>query len=474
MQSGHTEFPSTDFAITSINVGDRLDHREIDDRKQQEELYAHRRWGSSSLRWLVRLAPYLLLLIVIAAAGKWVFDQIHALAPTRIAQQLSTSLQVQVTVDASHLRATPSPAVVLSGVDLAGRIRLDEVALEFTAPNLWQAMIAGQRRWGDIVISPITVNFDQAAALLGWLSSLDRAVPDSVTKVRISEVHIVGSKLLPGSYNAATRRGPDGHFGVVVLHRLGSAGTMQLQVTPDPNGGPLALQLDASDFQPPFAPHAQWTEVIASGHVSAGSLEFDQFTMGSTFGAIDGHLAVRRLTPTAWSAEGKANSVGLDIPTLLQQLVATPGQTAPEPGQEVFVPLLGTASIDAAFSGTGTSLEDALSHLVAAGEVKVRNAALNGINLGYAASRPSESTTPSTGSTTRFTRLEALFVSGPSGVLFRSIEGEAGALSTRGELSVGHDLALNGLLHVNLGGTRIQAPLRIHVRGSVASPQFVR
>ncbi len=472
MQSGHTEFPSTDFAITSINVGDRLDHREIDDRKQQE-LYARRGLGTSSVRWLRRLGPYVVLVLIIAAAGRWAFDQRQALSPVRIAQELSTSLQVQVTVQDSRLRAAPAPAVILSGIDLGGRIRLDEVALEFTAPNLWQAMVAGQRRWGDIVISPMTLSFDQAAVMLGWLSSLDRAVPNNVTKVRISELRLAGSKLLPDRYEVVTRRGPDAHFGSITLHRLGDSGTMQLQVTPAPNGGPMALQLDASDFQPPFAPRAPWSELVASGHVSAGSLEFDQFTMGSAFGSIDGHLSVHQLAPSAWSAQGKASTVGLDIPTLLQQLTHSP-QPDVGSGQEVSAPMLGTASIEASFSGAGLSLEDALNRLVAEGQINIRNAALNGINLGYVASRPAESTTPSSGSSTRFTRLEASFVTSPNGVSFRAIRGTAGALSTRGELTVGHDLALNGLLHVDLGGTRVQAPLRIHVRGSVSNPQFVR
>src|SRR5262249_40632143 len=108
---------------------------------------------------------------------------------------------------------------------------------------------------------------------------------------------------------------------------------------------------------------------------------------------------------------------------------------------------------------------------VAAGEIKVRSASLNGINLGYAASRPS-SVSPSNTASTRFTKLEASFVAGSSGVLFRNIHGVAGALSTSGDVTVTPELAVDGALHVNLGAGRIQAPLRIHVRGTVAHPQY--
>ena len=65
MVGTHSEFPSTDFAITSVNVPDRLDQREVDDRKLQDEasFYARRRWRSALRIWSRRLLPYLMLLI---------------------------------------------------------------------------------------------------------------------------------------------------------------------------------------------------------------------------------------------------------------------------------------------------------------------------------------------------------------------------------------------------------------------------
>ncbi|HEY4038798.1 MAG TPA: hypothetical protein VGM15_08250, partial [Burkholderiaceae bacterium] len=77
MPGRHTEFPTSDFAITSVNVGDRLDQREIDDRKQQEEwsFYTRRHWGSSLRIWARRLAPYIILLGVVAVAGNWLAEE---------------------------------------------------------------------------------------------------------------------------------------------------------------------------------------------------------------------------------------------------------------------------------------------------------------------------------------------------------------------------------------------------------------
>src|SRR5262249_34016348 len=154
---------------------DRLDQREIDDRKQQEEwsFYARRHWGSTLRVWGRRLVPYVVLLAVLGFAGSWFAEEREALGADRIAQRLTSALHVQARVQDSRFRTTPAPAMVLTGVDLGGRVRLDEVVLEFTAPSLWQSMISGHRRWGDIVISPITLNFDQAEQLLKWLTTID-------------------------------------------------------------------------------------------------------------------------------------------------------------------------------------------------------------------------------------------------------------------------------------------------------------
>jgi len=477
MAGPHTESPSTDFAITSVNVPDRLDQREVIDRREQEEesLYARRGIGLQLRIWGRRLLPYLVLAAVIGLAGNWLAEERQALGPGRISQQLSAVLHVPVRVQDTRLRTAPAPALVLTGVDLGGQVRFDEVALEFTAPSLWRALLSGQRRWGDIVIAPVTLNFEQAAQLLAWLGSLDHLLPDTATKVRIAELRFAGSGLLPDRYEATTRRDPGGQFTSVTLRRLNSPGSLQLQFTPDRAGGLTAFQCDGADWQPPFAPHIAWTEAVATGHIGAGAIDIDKFTLGSSFGAIEGQLSVRREegASAAWKATGTVSTVGIDIPTLGQQIVhpGKPIEDSEAPGAAAPA-MSGTAAIEASLSGAGATQEEALARLVASGDIKVRSAALNGINLGYAASHPPAGS--GSGALTRFTVFESSFVAGSSGVLFRNIHGVAGALSTRGELAVTRDLALDGLLHVNLGGTRVQAPLRIHVRGTVEHPEFGR
>ena len=476
MVGTHSEFPSTDFAITSVNVPDRLDQREVDDRKLQDEasFYARRRWRSAFRIWSRRLLPYLMLLAVLGLAGSWLAEQREAMAAGPVSQRLSAALHVPVLVHDTRLQTTPAPAIVLIGIDLGGQMRLDEVTLEFTAPSLWRAIMSGQSRWGDVVISPTAVTYEQANQLLTWLALVDRVAPDSVTRIRFAQLRFPGSAMLPDRYDAVSRRDPSGQFTLVTLRRQGGPGSMQLQVTPDRSGGPIAFQCDAADWQPPFAPRTSWSELVANGHISSSSIQIDKFSMGSAFGAIEGRLLVQRDEKGAgiWTATGQVNTVGIDVATVIQQISKSPQPPEGTPASAA-ASMSGTAAIDAILSGVGGTPEEALGRLAVAGEIKVRSATLNGINLGYAASRPSSGTANSSAST-RFTKFDAAFAAGSSGVLFRNIHGVAGALSTRGELTVTPELALDGLVHVNLGGTRIQAPLRLHVRGTVAHPQFGR
>jgi len=390
---------------------------------------------------------------------------------------MSAALNMPVHVQDTHFRTTPAPALVLTGIDFNSQVRLDEVVLEFTAPSLWRAVLSGQRRWGDVVVSSTTsLTLDQASQLLTWLGSLDKLVPDSVTKVRFSQVRFAGSGLLPDRYEAFTLREGNGQFTMVTLRRVETPGSMQLQVTPDRAGGQAAFQCDAADWRPPFTPKTAWSEFVASGHFGPNAIAIERFSLGSAFGGLDGRLTVSRREhgSPAWFADGHLSTIGIDVPTLIQQAsgVAVASVDATPPGATT--PMSGTAAIDATLAGSGGTPEEALAGLIAEGEVTVRSATLNGINLGYAASRPSPSNSTSSSATTRFTHFESSFIAGSSGVLFRKIHGMAGALSTRGELTVASDLTLNGLLHVNLGGSRIQAPLRIHVRGAVAHPQYGR
>jgi hypothetical protein len=116
---------------------------------------------------------------------------------------------------------------------------------------------------------------------------------------------------------------------------------------------------------------------------------------------------------------------------------------------------------------------EAASSAVFAAPVQVRWPVLNGINLGYAATRPG-TTAGSGAGTTRFSALSAVVVASNGNVSFHDLRGHAGALAASGEVNMAADHSLNGLLHVELGATRVLAPIRVAVRGTISKPVFGR
>ncbi|HSW32957.1 MAG TPA: hypothetical protein VLH36_05005, partial [Steroidobacteraceae bacterium] len=133
---------------------------------------------------------------------------------------------------------------------------------------------------------------------------------------------------------------------------------------------------------------------------------------------------------------------------------------------------LGTAAVTLLGGGHGPSLSDALFGSRMAGPVSVRFATLNGINLGRAATQGGAAAMG--GGITRFTELTAVVDAGDDGVVIRDINGRAGAMATRGQMTVSPDATLSGAVRVDLGAERVQAPATLRVTGTAIAPRFVR
>jgi hypothetical protein len=73
---------------------------------------------------------------------------------------------------------------------------------------------------------------------------------------------------------------------------------------------------------------------------------------------------------------------------------------------------------------------------------------------------------------TRFTEFNGLMAASANGVRFEDTGGRAGAMAARGDFTVAPDLALAGGVRVELGTTRVQAPITLRVRGTALEPRF--
>ena len=169
-----------------------------------------------------------------------------------------------------------------------------------------------------------------------------------------------------------------------------------------------------------------------------------------------------------WTIDGAAQTEGIDLDALIRQMTPPAGDASKQDTPSV---MQGTASFDGKFSGHGNSLEEAIGATVFQAPVHVRSPVLNGINLGFAATHPGANESV-TGGSTRFSTLEAQIDAHADQVTFRDIRAHAGALAAFGQVSVAPSHALSGLLHVDLGATRVLAPIRVGVHGTIIRPEF--
>jgi hypothetical protein len=470
------EHRATDFAITTVNVPDRLDLREV--RDQAEEDY--KRPGLFSFdRYLLGLwVRRIVWLTVLGLLGFWILQIVQPirqdLAADRISQRLSASAGVPVQVADTTYRFSPSPRFVLRGVHVADDIRFDEVAIRFNWQDTWSAVRGGAWTWGEATVSPLRLTHAQAWSLLSRTGSLSRALPASLSILRFESIELVDSPLIRTPLEVVLRRGVNGQFGPLAIAESGGQSSFKLALTPPAAtdaGARVAFQLDASDWALPLASRLKWNEVTASGFVSPTLLEVDSYSLSGVYGVVQGSFYAA--TDLYWVLTGYARGTGLDVESIAAAFAKVGSSKAATRAEGISVPFAGTATMNVALGGRGDALSDAVAQAVVAGPIQVRWAAINGINLGYAATHGG-SERGLGGGYTRFSELDASIVGGSDGLVLRDIVARAGAMSTRGEVRVGQDLALSGAIRVDLGATRVQAPTHLRVRGTLLSPQFGR
>lgn len=455
---------STDFVITTVNVPDRLDVQEVRARADEDDDRTERfriNWYGVRV-WLVRLA--LIALVMAAALFAWDTAQpLRAeLSADHIAQRLASATGQQVRVADTGFRWMPTPRFVVSGVQFGSVWRAESVAIHFNWEDAWRALRGGGWLWGEASVGPTKLDVGQAWFLLRALPAIGRALPGSISTVRFESIELAALPWLPDHYEGVVRRQADDAFGAITLRS--ADGAVTLSAAAGDEG--VRFQFDASPWRATLGPEVAWGEAHATGRVAANLVEISDFLLAGYFGSVKG--SVYAAADREWVVTGAALGANLDLEAMLKQ-----ARGAERAGTDARpAAMSGTASLELLLSGRGSTLVEAMNATVASGPFRVRWGSLQGINLGYAATRPG--TQSGAGGVTRFTELGGWIVLGPKGVSFQDLEGRAGALAVRGQILMSPDRRLSGALRVDLGGSRVQAPLKLRVGGTVLAPEFGR
>lgn len=460
--------PATDFAITTINVPDRLDIQEV--RAREEESEYQRRSRLSIDRYFVTLWTKRLLTVAVIGGLGWL--GVAAVTPfldefrkEAIAARLSTAVGLPVTVAERDFSVWPNPRLILRGVDVGRQVKADEVSLQLSWDELVRAAKAGRFAVGEAVVGPMRLDAAQARALVTIAPRLANAAGFSVSTLRFSSVEFPDFSLLPHQYQITAKRSASNGPNPIEIRQISGDGRMQLQVVAAADDA-VQFELEAERWRAPVGPGVVWGSVSATGRVLPQAIVVESYTATSPFGVFQGALVAA--ADTSWSAAGTSRSVSVDLEALMRTLSGAKPDDAGAPKS----PLLGTATVTLLGGGHGPSLADALFGSRMAGPVAVRFATLNGINLGLAATQGGAAATG--GGITRFTELTAIVEAGDDGVVIRDINGRAGAMATRGQIAVSADKALSGAVRVDLGAERVQAPTTLRVTGTATAPRFGR
>lgn len=450
---------ATHFAITTVNVPDRLDLQEERDRAETEAAVEEQR--RQVLRvWMKRLVGVAALGVVAVGLYSMVHPLQREISAPRVAQKLTEVFKRPVAVADTEFRFTPSPRLLVRGIQADG-IRLDEASLLINWRDLWSALRGGQWVWGETTIAPLTLTAGQAGQLAAALPTYAHNLPQTISTIRFESVRLSDTELLPGRYEALLRRGGDGRFGALQVRPLDADGTMRLSLRPaqTADGRPvLDFRLDADRWALPFGPQVKWNEVRANGRIDGQLIEVSSYSLAGFYGVVTGMMYAA--SDVEWVITGRTVGTNLDVEAILQYLRKKPAADG------TLAPFQGTATMDLAVVGRGSRLDEAVQQAVVGGPFSVRWAALNGINLGLAATQGAMAS-----GTTRFTEFDGVLGASSAGVRFEETGGRAGALAARSDFTVAPDQTVAGTVRVELGGTRPQG-MTLRLRGQLFEPRF--
>ena len=452
---------ATRFAITTVNVPDRLDLQEERDRAEMEE-YAEERRRFTLRTWMKRL----LVVAVVGVFGAVLYGMLKPLrddtSATRVGERLSAAFKRPVTVAETAFLITPTPRLVLRGVDVDRQFTAEEVSLLINWRDLWAALRGGQWVWGEATIAPMTMTGIQALAAVKVIAGGARELPSKISTVRFESIRISDSRLFPGQYEAVLRRMEGGTFGPILFRQQDADGSaMQMQFRPAAEPDTVEFALVGERWAVPVGPRVRWNEVRANGRIAGNVLEVSDFSLAGFFGVTTGTIFAA--TDVEWVITGFAAASNIDVEAVLQNLrpKGQPTQDAPAS------PLQGTAALNLTIVGRGPSLNEALGQTTIAGPFQLRWATLNGINLGLAATQGATAS-----GITRFTEFDGTVVASANGVRFDDVGGRAGAMAARGDFAIEKDSSLTGGVRVELGGQTVQAPVNLRIHGTALDPRF--
>jgi len=474
-QHSHFEYGSTqgrwdqedgsDFAITSVNVPDRLDTQEVRNRAADDRQSSVSRFHRDDVGRFIRWSVILLGLVAVAVwAGRWVSPIRAAISPAGVEAQVSKALGVPVSVAATELKLLPTPRLSINGMVAQSGWRLPEIALNFNWRDVLHGLQTSAWAVGEARVAAVELSGHDALALLQSVRAASQ-LPIAVSTIRFESVSFPDFVALPGRYEAVARRDGKKNFGDVTLRRLDGGGQVDIEISPPAGPGTDAqFAFFATEWLAAIGPSMTWREATAQGEFRADRIKIDSYSLGAQFGNLNGAAILAR-DPQGWRLTGHVRSPDVSLEELTRRAAGLGGSEA----ELAKLPLRGTAKVNLELVGAGATLAQALAGAKASGPVSVSGATLNGLNLGLVATQGG---IVGAGGNTRFNSLDFDLTASREGLAVRNVSGRAGGLRVFGGFSVDRKLQLDGSLRSEVASPRGVTATSIRIGGTATAPTY--
>jgi hypothetical protein len=345
----------------------------------------------------------------------------------------------------------PKPGLFLLDVRLGndGEGNAVHVARLRIVPELSSLMDA-KKVVRQLEVSGLKLPLEAVAGFAKVFDSLAR--PSSPIGVR--QIHLEKTELnlrglgLPGM-DGEIQLAPDGRFTSIALHSTDHS----MRFAAKPLGEGLDISMEGQAWRPAPDSSLIFDSLTVKGRVSGSTLTFDSLNFRVFDGVVRG---VARL--------GLSPQPTLEGEIVFERINAKRFGTALGFGPA----LEGDASGTMKFSATADSWAAIPAKLQSEGEFSMGRGSAPGFDFAEAARRPSS--TPIRGGTTRFENLQTRFKLTTENTRLSGLALSSGLMQSVGQVTVGRDLLLSGLMDVQMHGTVNQMQTSVSISGSLSAP----
>jgi len=311
------------------------------------------------------------------------------------------------------------------------------------------SLAADKKIWKSIDINGITLDVAQARKFANLLLHDANRGTMVIQRIHVDKVSLTGTALPVPVFNANILLSASGEVKQAAFTL--PDGKAQVQLVPDDKG--WQGEFESRGILWPVGPKVAWESVRAKGVLTEGGIKFESIAITHFAGtaASAGELTWGR----AWKYAGN-----LDVSGMETDLISTA--------------FFGASQVSGTMDSklTATLAAPTLAQLFDApqleGDVNVNKAMVKSLDLARTAQTGTQTSGP-----TRFTEYFTCSIASSGGRLtVKNVRGSSGLLSVTGEVGVGIEKSLSGVLNVEIGVSSNRTKAALKVSGTPADPKL--